>query len=800
MSGMEFLKKLETLTDYQAIINEQQPFQDKDFPAGKGILGKDYDFPFKSANDRYGGKEVVYNAFDADDIIQGYNGDCYYLSAIAALSEFPNRVEKLFEVKKQNKAGCYAVELYVAGYPTTIVVDDYFAFDPKANNWSFAGSKSKELWVMILEKAWAKVHGNFTIIDGGDGRESLGALTGAPVEKLDHESFRNPLDLWKEILNCDRQNFVMCTGGVKNQSQGIESAHAYTLTNAYEVKWNGQEVRLLQVRNPWGSGEWKGDWADNDQVHWTPELNKQLNHVNKDDGTFFISFEDFIQFYRHTFVAKMRDEYVHSHAKVEKAYACAAFKVMKKMKGYASAYQMTSRLVGAATGTRKTQPLSLELFKFTNGAIKPTGLKGNQNAIGFVHVQVELEPGTYLIEAKFTGEPNLIPFISLAIYADQAVDIMTMNVKNIKEVTHDMVEKAFSTVKTAYTFSNIPAKMSCNYTKCTNGHLLVWGGSNDPYDCEGCREKYNPGSERWICGQCNYDICPKCKPKEIINVVANERSNEAIVKCRAGHVMKFGLTKNKGIHLCDKCGKAYQGSVERWNCEECSFDLCRNCLKPPADFKPSGPIPEITTCSRFHNLFYLIGMVETGTYNCDFCSKIGDPNNGRWYCGKCNFNVCPICIPHASHVDVNMNAASTTTQCTKGHTLRYTSEHPFDIKGLGCDKCRKLIQLDTWRWNCPDCHYDICLKCRPAPQGRTDLVCNKRHLLTFSRLPIGTNSFTRCDRCHKTINVTNGRYCCGSCQFDLCPNCEPLKDMSEEERASGATRAECNVLDSCKIF
>ena len=25
---------------------------------------------------------------------------------------------------------------------------------------------------------------------------------------------------------------------------------------------NGQPIRLVQIRNPWGFAEWKGDWAD----------------------------------------------------------------------------------------------------------------------------------------------------------------------------------------------------------------------------------------------------------------------------------------------------------------------------------------------------------------------------------------------------------------------------------------------------------------------------------------------------------------------------------------------------------
>jgi len=38
--------------------------------------------------------------------------------------------------------------------------------------------------------------------------------------------------------------------------------------------------------------EWTGEWSDN-SLQWTPELDKEFNHFNENDGTFFIPFENF---------------------------------------------------------------------------------------------------------------------------------------------------------------------------------------------------------------------------------------------------------------------------------------------------------------------------------------------------------------------------------------------------------------------------------------------------------------------------------------------------------------------------
>ena len=44
------------------------------------------------------------------------------------------------------------------------------------------GDTKDELWVLLLEKAYAKVYGGYGNIVGGSGLEALKNLTGAPTE------------------------------------------------------------------------------------------------------------------------------------------------------------------------------------------------------------------------------------------------------------------------------------------------------------------------------------------------------------------------------------------------------------------------------------------------------------------------------------------------------------------------------------------------------------------------------------------------------------------------------------------
>lgn len=62
---------------------------------------------------------------EPSDVISGHSGDCYLLSALAALAEFPDIIRKIFRGQKENPEGIYKVNLRVDGVVEEIIIDDY---------------------------------------------------------------------------------------------------------------------------------------------------------------------------------------------------------------------------------------------------------------------------------------------------------------------------------------------------------------------------------------------------------------------------------------------------------------------------------------------------------------------------------------------------------------------------------------------------------------------------------------------------------------------------------------------------
>lgn len=122
------------------------------------------------------------NGYDADDIVQGYISDCYLLAGMSSLQKnYPELIEQMFLVDELNEEGIYAMALYAAGYRTVVTVDDYIFNNALDEHNIFAHlSDDGAMWPPLLEKAVAKLYGNYERIANGELHEGLNWLTGFP--------------------------------------------------------------------------------------------------------------------------------------------------------------------------------------------------------------------------------------------------------------------------------------------------------------------------------------------------------------------------------------------------------------------------------------------------------------------------------------------------------------------------------------------------------------------------------------------------------------------------------------------
>ena len=239
-----------------------------------------------------------------NDIKQGNLGNCYFLSALASLTEFPNLIFKIFKTKEVSQTGLYEISLFIDGEWQIVIVDDFIPMSKQTEECAFAQPNINEIWVIILEKAWAKVNGGYLNTIGGYASEPLSVLTGFSKRCVKTDELE--LDaLWQIIKEEDLNDNIMCCATRNNEDcaqRNLVALHAYTLISAKGINLDGKEIRLCKIRNPHGSKEWNGDWSDTSPL-WNDKLDILFDHKVKDqqefnDGLFFICIEDFVKYFK----------------------------------------------------------------------------------------------------------------------------------------------------------------------------------------------------------------------------------------------------------------------------------------------------------------------------------------------------------------------------------------------------------------------------------------------------------------------------------------------------------------------
>ena len=168
----------------------------------------------------------------------------------------------------------------------------------------FAQCKDQnETWVPLIEKAYAKAHGDYASLSGGWIGEGLEDLSGGVTTELLASDILDLDGFWDNELSKVNQEFLFgCSTGLLDggygDRDGIEEGHAYVVMEARTLK---SGTRLVKLRNPWGKtkkGIWEGAWSDGSK-EWTTEAQEELGHQFGSDSVFWISYEDLLRKYQH---------------------------------------------------------------------------------------------------------------------------------------------------------------------------------------------------------------------------------------------------------------------------------------------------------------------------------------------------------------------------------------------------------------------------------------------------------------------------------------------------------------------
>ncbi|CAF1267771.1 unnamed protein product [Rotaria magnacalcarata] len=299
---------------FQRIIKQcrqkKQPFVDKHFPPSARSLGSGSfehcyqwlrisDVAPLSSDDRKL-SWTIFSSPKPSDIQQGALGNCWLMAALALVSEQSRLLEHILLTKTVNNEGVYLVRICHNGLWKTIIIDDCFPCT-RHKSLVFTQAKRRQLYAPLIEKACAKLFGSYGALKGGNMREGLQLLTGAPCDYIDINPSNATFDsdaVWFQLLSaCEAKLLIGTSSGGNGVSSDeyarvhIHKDHAFSVLAAHGL--DNASARFVLVRDPHSHSNYRED----DVTDSVLKRLRVINHAGRSTGAFWISWTRFLRYF-----------------------------------------------------------------------------------------------------------------------------------------------------------------------------------------------------------------------------------------------------------------------------------------------------------------------------------------------------------------------------------------------------------------------------------------------------------------------------------------------------------------------
>jgi len=218
------------------------------------------------------------DGYSTTDVRQGAVGDCWWVSAVATLCCMKGLVDRVC-VARDEECGVYGFVFHRDGeWFSTVVDDNLYLSSPDYDSAPYdstgenereyrkiyqTGSRAlhfahcvdkNETWLPLLEKAYAKAHGDYDAIKGGFPGEAVEDMTGGVTTTLATNKVLSREKLWQDLLNVNKDFVIAASslssyGSDSDAKRGIALNHAYSVLKATEeTDEDGKKVRLVMIR------------------------------------------------------------------------------------------------------------------------------------------------------------------------------------------------------------------------------------------------------------------------------------------------------------------------------------------------------------------------------------------------------------------------------------------------------------------------------------------------------------------------------------------------------------------------
>ena len=381
----------------------------------------------------------LFDMISPHQIIPGIVSKSYILSVLATIAEYPTRLSKIFINKKKNQFGVYSLRFLERGIPTEFVIDDYIPCDPETLQPLFSKPNNTELWVLLLEKAWAKRFGSYYECLEGSLHHAFTDLLGCPSAEYLMSGMKDE-EIWQDLMEASKSNYLMCAS-TKNPESPFIAGRAYAIISVHQ----SDNHYIIKIRNIWNKINWNGQYSDHSYL-WTLDLKAQVGFTQVEDGVICLSYAEFKTFFERYTIAYYEDNWRYNYLDIEsqpKHAEYVKFKLESPTEIYISLHQKDCKHIQIENRAEfQYSPAELIIAKMEEGGIyspvisNPTDLDessftGARTTYPSILKKLKLEKGEYILRMKVRWNDGHKNNFTLSTYADKEIELTRM--KSIKD-------------------------------------------------------------------------------------------------------------------------------------------------------------------------------------------------------------------------------------------------------------------------------------------------------------------------------------------------------------------------------
>lgn len=360
-----------------------------------------------------------------DAVSQGKLGDGWFLSAASALAAVPQRVKKLFVLDKYPDEGIFAIQFFYRGNPTIVTVDDRIPV--MENDWPVNARPAPNgaWWLVLLEKAYAKMNLNYVNLESGMQHEAMRALTGQPVVMYQTKN-SSDAQTWERLASASGKNFIITASCLQDYA-GLEGGKAYVVLGVQELKNKKDEDQvahqLIKLRPSFGSVDYSGNWNTHSKS-WTDDYAKQAGLKSLETNTFFMTAREFNQAFANYDITYYHDTWQTSSASMADAGRkwIFPFNLIRPMEIFLTMDTDTQRTTPPNCQEQPGKEFNL-LLRNMHGEIMDQEPVSVRSGYGVIHKE-ELAPGNYQLIIVNFGDTSHDAEFTVTTYAENKVEIM----------------------------------------------------------------------------------------------------------------------------------------------------------------------------------------------------------------------------------------------------------------------------------------------------------------------------------------------------------------------------------------